>query len=165
MCDDVLADADRFAARLPRATGDVRAALRRHEALLDDVTTPVLVHFDLWNGNILVDGGELSGIVDAERAFWGDPLADLVSLALFGDITQDAGFLDGYAATTYAATGRALSLDGSARTRLAMYRAYLYLIMLTEVVPREYPQARRARTYDSVTPHLEKALAELAKRR
>ncbi len=51
---------------------------------------PVLVHFDLWPGNILVErpaAGEarIGGLVDGERMFWGDPLADFVSLALLGE--------------------------------------------------------------------------------
>ena len=38
-----------------------------------------LVHTDLWAGNLFVDPatGELLGVIDPERAFWGDPLADL----------------------------------------------------------------------------------------
>ena len=31
-------------------------------------------------------GRRIGGLIDAERAFWGDPLAEFVSLALFGDI-------------------------------------------------------------------------------
>ena len=38
------------------------------EPLLEPVTTPVLVHFDLWDGNVLLDGARVSGIIDAESA-------------------------------------------------------------------------------------------------
>lgn len=60
-----------------------------------------------------------------------DPLAEMVSLALFGEIGDDPAFVDGYRAA-----GGALVLDGRARQRLALYRSYLYLIMLVEAVPR-----------------------------
>lgn len=39
---------------------------------------------------------EISGVVDGERAFWGDPVAKFVSLAFFGDIERDEDFLRGY---------------------------------------------------------------------
>ncbi|MFK4263794.1 hypothetical protein [Streptomyces milbemycinicus] len=63
--------------------------------------------------------------------FWGDPVADFVSLALLGNVEDDADFLSGYAAV--AGPPR---FDGSVRLRLALYRASLYLIMLVEAVPR-----------------------------
>ena len=50
--------------------------------LLDDVKRPTLVHGDLWQKNILITRhhGEvqISGILDAERAFWGEPLAEWI---------------------------------------------------------------------------------------
>ena len=49
---------------------------------LDDVTTPTLVHGDLWPKNILVQRSEgqveISGVLDAERAFWGEPAAEWI---------------------------------------------------------------------------------------
>jgi len=38
--------------------------------LLDVVRTPRLIHFDLWDGNILVEAGQITGLIDGERAFW-----------------------------------------------------------------------------------------------
>ena len=106
---------------------------------VDEVTTPVLVHFDLWDGNILVESGSaghrIGALIDAERAFWGDPLAEFVSLALFTDIEQDTAFLHGYRAA-----GGTVTFDLAARQRLALYRAYLYLIMWVETAPRGFGQ-------------------------
>jgi aminoglycoside phosphotransferase (APT) family kinase protein len=79
----------------------------------------------------------LGALIDAERAFWGDPLADLVSLALFHDIEQDATFLRGYRDE-----GGKVAFGPAERERLALYWAYLYLIMWTEAVPRQYDDAR-----------------------
>ncbi|WP_410594461.1 phosphotransferase family protein [Amycolatopsis sp. lyj-23] len=134
MVDAILADAVRYGVRLPRPAAEIAHLVRRHEPLLELVTTPVLVHFDLWRGNILVDGDRVSGIVDAERAFWGDPVAEFVSLTLFHDL--DAPLLEGY--------GRA-RFDAPARRRLTLYRVYLGLIMLVEMVPRHDTDADRAR--------------------
>ncbi|WP_053735273.1 hypothetical protein [Nocardia sp. NRRL S-836] len=74
---------------------------------------------------MLADGG-LTGLVDGERAFWGDPVAEFVSPALFGGIEADVDFLAGYG----------FAFTDADRVRLAAYQAYLYLVMLTERVPR-----------------------------
>jgi fructosamine-3-kinase len=131
----------------------IRRRAARHEGALDEVITPVLVHFDLWDGNILVDlDGEaprIGGLIDAERAFWGDPLADFVSLALLGDIRQDEAFLAGYRDA-----GGPARFDASSRVRLALYRSYLYLIMLVEATPRGYGASRREWLERRVAPVL-----------
>ncbi|MBX9362651.1 phosphotransferase family protein [Streptomyces sp. WAC04114] len=161
MFDAVLDDARRYGARLPRPVDAVAEAATSAYDALDEVTAPCLVHFDLWRGNILVDrtGGEtrIGGLIDGERMFWGDPLADFVSLALLGDIRQDEEFLTGYRE----GGGRA-RFDTAARTRLALYRAYLYLIMLTETVPREAGEEQRRWVQERVAPELVAALDEIA---
>jgi len=153
MLDTILAEADQYRVTPPLPTGVIRQRAARHEGALDEVTTPVLVHFDLWDGNILIDldGGapRIGGLIDAERAFWGDPLADFVSLALLGDINQDEAFLAGYRNAD--GPGK---LDASSRVRLALYRSYLYLIMLVEAVPRGYGVPRREWLERRVAPVL-----------
>jgi fructosamine-3-kinase len=144
MVDAVLADAVRFGAVLPRPVPEIGEMFAARSTVLDEVTTPVLVHFDLWDGNILVDSdGEraprIGGLIDAERAFWGDPLAEMVSLALFGDIERDTAFLRGYRSA-----GGTLTFDPAARCRLSLYTAYLYLIMLVEAEPRTFDDEHRA---------------------
>ncbi|MFG3270123.1 phosphotransferase family protein [Streptomyces luteogriseus] len=161
MFDAVLDDARRYGARLPRSADAVARTAAFAYGALDEVTDPCLVHFDLWRGNILVDrtDGEarIGGLIDGERMFWGDPLADFVSLALLGDIRQDEEFLAGYRE----AGGRA-RFDTGARLRLALYRAYLYLIMLTETVPREADEEQLRWVQERVAPELVVALDEIA---
>jgi len=144
MVDAVLADATRYAVTLPRPAAETRDLFQAMAPVLEQVRAPVLVHFDLWDGNILVDldgaAPRIGALIDAERAFWGDPLADFVSLALFGDIEQDAAFLRGYRSA-----GGTVAFDAATRLRLSMYRAYLYLIMWVEAVPRNSGQTRLAR--------------------
>jgi aminoglycoside phosphotransferase (APT) family kinase protein len=151
MVDAVLADAERYAVTLPRPNAEIMALFESKAAVLDEVTRPVLTHFDLWDGNILVEPGPLGlrvgAVIDAERAFWGDPLADFVSLALFGDIEEDAAFLRGYREADGTVT-----FDAASRLRLSLYQAYLYLIMWIEVTPRQYGEERlrflRSRVWD-----------------
>lgn len=153
MLADVCADARRFGAPLPVEPDEVLGLVRSRGRLLDQVTTPSLIHFDLWEGNILLaeqDGRlEITGIIDGERSFWGDPLADLVSTALFDDITRDPAFLGGY---------RSAPLTAGERGRIAMYRVYLALIVLVEGVPRGYDPEARAPLTDRATADLYAAL-------
>ncbi|MEV8335706.1 phosphotransferase family protein [Streptomyces niveus] len=157
MLEAVLGDAERFGARLPVSVERVRALVRGAAPALDEVTVPALVHFDLWQGNILLDGppGErrIGGIIDGERMFWGDPLAEFVSLNLFGEPEDDQALLAGYRAG-----GGDTGFDAAARLRMALYRCYLYLIMLVEGVPRGYPPARSAVTRRTAGPALILAL-------
>jgi fructosamine-3-kinase len=136
----LLADATRFEVALPRDPAAVAAVVEQVSAVLDDVNRPALVHFDLWDGNILVDVADeprLGGLIDAERTFWGDPLAEVASLRLFGEIEPDEALLTGYREA-----GGHLELDSSARLRLTLYRLYLYLIMWIEQVSRGFDEDR-----------------------
>ncbi|MFD9429447.1 phosphotransferase family protein [Streptomyces sp. NPDC060002] len=158
--DAVLADARRYGARLPRPADEVAAVARAAYDALDEVTVARLVHFDLWPGNVLVDRAgakpRIGGLIDGERMFWGDPLADFVSLALLQDIRDDEAFLAGYRD----AGGHAV-FDASARLRLALYRAYLYLIMLTETIPRAVGADQEEWVQKVVAPQLVAALDEI----
>ncbi|MFH0172567.1 phosphotransferase family protein [Streptomyces cacaoi] len=160
MFDALLADARSYGAWLPRPADEVAVVARAAYDALDEVTVARLVHFDLWPGNILVDRSgakpRIGGLIDGERMFWGDPLADFVSLALLGDIKRDEPFLEGYRG----AGGHAV-FDPSARLRLALYRAYLYLIMLIETIPRAYGGDHDRWLRETVAPELLAALDEI----
>jgi aminoglycoside phosphotransferase (APT) family kinase protein len=55
-------------------------AADRHRAVLDEISTPRLLHGDLWTVNVLIDPDapepRITGVVDSDRAWWGDPPAD-----------------------------------------------------------------------------------------
>jgi aminoglycoside phosphotransferase (APT) family kinase protein len=54
--------------------------VRANTPLLDEIREPHLLHGDLWSFNILIKRGEgepaIVGVLDADRAWWGDPMAD-----------------------------------------------------------------------------------------
>ena len=54
-----------------------------------------------------------------------------------------------------------MELTPAARTRLDLYRAYLYLILLVENGPRQYPEAEYARIRDRATTSLTGVLDRL----
>ncbi|MEU4761667.1 aminoglycoside phosphotransferase family protein [Actinosynnema sp. NPDC023794] len=133
MLGAVLSDADRYGVDLPVPADRLRAMLHAARDALAEVVVPSLVHFDLWPGNVLVDPGtaRVTGVVDGERAFFGDPLADMPSLALFGLVEEDQDFLAGYRGA-----GGRFEPTRTARQRLELYRCHLYTIMTVEAVPR-----------------------------
>jgi aminoglycoside phosphotransferase (APT) family kinase protein len=159
MVDDLLADAAAWHVRLPVPTDRIRAAVAHNAPVLDLVRRPALLHFDLWDGNLLADGNgaegdgaggtRLTGLVDGERYLYGDPLLDLVSPCLLRHIEDEPEhpFLRGYVAES----GEPFVVDETNRRRLTLYRLHLYLIMLIEIPSRgmtgEYADARRARLH------------------
>jgi Ser/Thr protein kinase RdoA (MazF antagonist) len=138
MVDDILADAVRLGTQLPAAPDAIRARIARHGHLLNTVDRPALVHFDLWDGNVFVapdaQGWRLTGMIDGERALFGDPYAEFVSIAVFRDIRDLPRVLDGYAEIT----GVPVEFTDDVRIRVTLYTCYLYLIMVTEGPTRGY---------------------------
>ncbi|MFJ8113582.1 phosphotransferase family protein [Streptomyces sp. NPDC096132] len=152
MVDALLDDAERWRCELGVAAADVRALVAEGGAALDEVTEPRLIHFDLWPGNIFVgvpeeaeaaptDGRDarITGLIDHERAFWGDPAAELVSLEFGGDTGPDSDLVAGY----LQAGGR-LDFTAALRHRLALYGLYLGLMLVAECGPRGYEADRVA---------------------
>lgn len=79
----------------------IRAVLKRHWPPRAS-NAPVLLHGDYWNGNILWHGGEISGVIDWEDAWIGEPLLDIagtrVDLAYTFGIELADRFTQEYAA-------------------------------------------------------------------
>ncbi|HVN43113.1 MAG TPA: aminoglycoside phosphotransferase family protein [Steroidobacteraceae bacterium] len=106
-----------------------RALLREERWRFDAVDEPRLVHGDLWQRNVLVEPGpqgwHITGLLDAERAFFGDPAAEWI----FGFLDIPEAFWEGY--------GRRLTsdaLDSDARWRRCAYQARGALYMMLEGV-------------------------------
>jgi len=156
MVDAILDDAQRWHSPLDVPPGGIRALVAEGGYALDEVSEPRLVHFDLWPGNIFVDLGDdgesarIAGLIDHERAFWGDPAAELVSLALGGDAGPDSDLVAGYLEA-----GGSLDFGRSFRHRLALYHLYLGLLLVVECGPRGYGAEHvawcRRRLADAVT--------------
>ena len=156
MVDDILADATRLGSDLPATPERIGALMHRHDAALDAVDRPALVHFDLWDGNVFVErvpdrGWRVSGLIDGERAFFGDPVAELVSMALFRDIADAPEILAGYP----------LDLTEDVRLRLTLYTVYLYLIMAVEGVTRGFDSPEYTKIRQLVLELLDAQLARL----
>jgi Predicted aminoglycoside phosphotransferase len=153
MAGALLDDAVRYATPLPMSLLEIARIIHTNAAALDEVTSPALVHFDLWPGNVFLTfpGGRprIQALIDHERAFWGDPLADFVSPTIFDRLRADDPLLIGYRGA-----GGRVELTHETLVRDALYRFYLYLILLVENGPRQYPEEEYARVRDLATKHL-----------
>ena len=148
MMGALLDDAARFGTDLPRPPEEIRGLVVAQRPALAEVEQPVLVHFDLWDGNILVSddgaGPVISGIIDSERALHGDPVFEFPSLSVFSNEVMDPRFVvDEDFLSGYCEVSGPLALTDALRARLALYRTYLYLVMLIEVTPREISGEQR----------------------
>jgi aminoglycoside phosphotransferase (APT) family kinase protein len=90
--------------------------------LLDEITQARLLHGDLWPKNVLIERREavprIVGLLDSERAIWGDPMAEWIYYYL--DVP--AAFWSGY--------GERLADNGSrfrANAYLGLYSIQLFL--------------------------------------
>jgi len=89
---------------------------------LDQVRQPSLVHGDLWQRNILIgrDNGvvEITAVLDAERAFWGDPEAEWIFTFL--DIPDGFWHSRGGLRTDPSAIYRRLIYEGRGAAQLCL---------------------------------------------
>lgn len=121
----VLADGSEAGVELPASTSVIEAAIAERSDCLNEVIEPHLLHWDLWDGNVFVHDGHISGIIDFERALWGDPLMEYY----FGHFTGSAAFLRGYGNKV---------LTENEQMRRGLYDLYLDLILWIECAYRKY---------------------------
>lgn len=132
MIDEILADAEDQQVLLPYTYNEIREMFYSHKEVLDEVREASLVHKDLWEGNIFVDEktASITGIIDCERALFGDPIMEI-----------DCGLLRGNQDFLQAFLGRdTLSEEETKRSNL--YNVYLYLLIVVEIPFRKYPDPR-----------------------
>jgi aminoglycoside phosphotransferase (APT) family kinase protein len=129
LLSNVLEDGRDIPVPFPFVVEDIFKSLQSYFLALDDVTSPCLVHWDLWDGNILidVDSKRINGIIDFERSLWADPLMEMN----FGAFNINPDFFEGYS--------RSVDFTNSERIRRSLYNIYLFLIMVIECYYRNYP--------------------------
>lgn len=109
----------------PITEAELLALLERDEAAFASVKTPALVHWDLWDGNLFVENGAVTGVIDWERCLWADPLMEVG----FRTYDNNKAFLRGY--------GKG-ELAPDEYTRALWYDIYLLLLMSLETEYRKY---------------------------
>lgn len=111
LLDDVVA----FGCYAAREVDAMRDLLERHVECFDYPVEPRLLHMDVWSENILVDErGNVSGLVDFDRALWGDVEIEYAVLDYCG--ISEPAFWEGY--------GQERDASPSARVRQRFYLLY-----------------------------------------
>lgn len=141
--DATIADAEQWGVDIePDRMIDALAASAH---ALAAVTRPTLVHNDLWQGNVLLDPatGRVHGVLDFERALFGDPLQDFCGAQSMSTGRVEDSLLTGYgraggsdprAEEASTPTG----FDDLADARLTLYRLWSTTVQLIEIVPRGF---------------------------
>jgi aminoglycoside phosphotransferase (APT) family kinase protein len=79
--------------------GAIAAHVGEREHLLAGCECAVLCHNDCHAGNVLVDGGRITGLLDVENALAGDPLLDLAKAHCYAPGSSEvtlAALVEGY---------------------------------------------------------------------
>ncbi|MCU0485878.1 MAG: aminoglycoside phosphotransferase family protein [Anaerolineales bacterium] len=127
LCNASLEDGIRKGAAYGFPIEDIRAAILKHLPALEPITTPVMVHWDLWDLNIFIKDGKITGVLDFERVMWAEPLMEAQFRHLsWGGVTEH---MVGYGKTTF---------SHAEMQRCTLYTLYLGLVMKTECYYRNY---------------------------
>lgn len=118
-------DAKRTDTELEVPPDKIMNLLERDEDIFNEVTEPRLVHFDCWDGNIFIENGKITGIIDWERTVWGDPLMEVQ----FRRFSPDPAFQKGYGLE---------ELSGNQTRRALWYDVYMLALIASEGKFRKY---------------------------
>jgi len=128
---------------------EILAELTMDKSCFLEVTQSVFVHWDMWEGNIFLKDGHVCGIIDWERALWGDALMD----DRFRRHTRNDDFLKGFGQEDF---------SKEEMRRICWYDVFLYLTMMTEGAYREYEDDGQ---YQWVKPLFEASFCEIKNRK
>ena len=122
---NVTGDMERCGADMGVTRDEILAQLLADKPYFDEVTEASLVHFDIWENNILIQGDEITGIIDWERALWAEPLME----DRFRSYGMNPDFLEGFGQTEF---------SESEQRRLTWYNIWINLAFMGEHFTRKY---------------------------
>jgi hypothetical protein len=131
--DWIFADYHRFHVQVPRGWEQAKVLLVDLVPIFDEIFEPRLVDWDLWEGNVFITGHDTSepritGIIDHERALWGDPLMEIMFM-----------YPKRYPAVVERYKDLLDFTMPSVQVRRAFYNLYFLLIIYLETYSRKYP--------------------------
>ncbi|MBD3918475.1 aminoglycoside phosphotransferase family protein [Paenibacillus sp. PR3] len=144
MIDGLLQDGIDAGITLPLSYEEIASIAQSHAICLDKVTAPKLVLWDLWEGNVFVNEGRITGLIDHERALWGDPLME----HFFSFFSNRTPFLDGYGVESPSASS-------NTRERRLLYDLYLSLVLRIECAYRHYQDEHTQWTIDNLNERIQ----------
>ena len=125
MLTNLLSDARKKNVDLGCDAQKLTEKLDSEREIFDEVRSATLVHWDMWEGNIFVSRNHVSGVIDWERAMWGEAFMD----DRFRKHNRNADFLEGFGINSF---------SESELKRIRWYDVILYLTMMVEVFFRGF---------------------------
>ncbi|WP_440111268.1 phosphotransferase family protein [Paenibacillus sp. QZ-Y1] len=125
LMDDMLTDGKEAGVEFSIRYEELECLIQEKADVLDDVKEPSLVHWDLWDGNVFVEAGKITAIIDFERSLWADPLME----HYFSHFNNTPGFLRGY--------GQVITTESELKRR-SLYDLYFDLALRIECNYRQY---------------------------
>lgn len=130
LLQNVLNDVEAKNIRIGETKRSIMEQLEKDKLIFEEVKVPTLVHWDMWEGNIFVKDNHVSGVIDWERAMWGEPFMD----DRFRHHSRNEAFLKGFGQTEF---------SEKEERRLYWYDLFLYITMMAEVTYRQYSDDRQ----------------------
>ncbi|MDE6110624.1 MAG: aminoglycoside phosphotransferase family protein, partial [Eubacterium sp.] len=133
MVQNIIADAKKVRCKIPYFD-EIMNMIDKCSYVLDEVKTPSILHFDLWQGNIFIKDGKLSSIIDFERTILGDPVGDFIHLDYIVpfNLDENKSLIDGYNSVAK----NKLSFNKNELIRFYLMRLYLGMIAYVETYYR-----------------------------
>jgi fructosamine-3-kinase len=158
MIKNVLNDGIELNVELPQTRIEIMDLIEKKAEILEEVKVPQLVHWDLWEGNIfIIEQGygnySIEGIIDCERALWGDPLIEYE----FINAPTNEAFLKGFEK----GSNEKFEYSNNLEVRRHLYNVYLFLIMVTEAISRGYYGSKARTTIHWAKTQLQNNLSQL----
>lgn len=125
MLTNLISDGQKKNVDWGRDTDRLTEEFEKEKHIFDEVRFATLVHWDMWEGNVFVEGDHVSGIIDWERSMWGEAFMD----DRFRKHNLNKDFLEGF--------GKQEFTDTELK-RLRWYDIILYMTMMVEVFYREF---------------------------
>ncbi len=125
LMEDVLIDGQKAGITFSMSYEELEHLILARADVLNDVLEPAFISWDLWDGNVLVEKGRITAIIDFERSLWADPLME----HYFSHFNYTLGFLKGY--------GRSITTP-SERSRRGLYDLYFDLLLRIECAYRQF---------------------------
>lgn len=120
--------------------------LKEKKKSLNNIKEITLAHTDLWDGNIMIDNDEISGIVDFSDLYYCDPLMNFYFHTI--DDKEHKSFLKGYNKEI---------LTHDEKVRVEIYKMYVILKMIVDCKLKDYGR------FDYMYNFLEKKIKILKK--
>ena len=125
MLTNLISDGQKKNVDLGCETDRLMEEFETEKHIFDEVQSATLVHWDMWEGNVFIEDDHVSGIIDWERAMWGEAFMD----DRFRKHNRNKDFLAGFGKQNF---------TESELKRLRWYDIILYMTMMVEVFYREF---------------------------